>query len=192
MRAARRNPRWLAPVILAALCAVLAACNPVTAQRPPRMAAAVQRPALEYYHWVRAASERALEAELKRLEAANSRMDPLVNTVCRALLLSSPRNPSANEERALALLAPLEENGEYAPDSQAYDYLRLGLMWRDMLEERRRLRARAEAAEREIANSARQTRHLQQELGSLRQKIEALKSIEQQLNQRQDAAPGTP
>jgi hypothetical protein len=154
--------------------------------------ASVQRPALEYYHWVRAASERALASELERLEAGDPGTDPMVGTVCRALILSSPRNPRADEERALSLLRSLAEDGEYAPDSQAYDYLRLGLMWRDMLEERRRLRARVQAAEIEIAKSTRQSRELQEELASLRDQIEALKSIEQQINRRQDAVSGTP
>src|SRR5690606_33565754 len=54
------GPRGLALLPAAALCAALGACStrPVAVNPPPPAAvtASVQRPALEYYHWVRAAS----------------------------------------------------------------------------------------------------------------------------------------
>ena len=170
----------------AALC-LAPACNPAL-QSHSQVAAAVQRPALEYYHWLRAASGRALEQEQQRLEQAHPAMDPVVRTVCLAMLLSLPGRPADDGRRALALLRPLAETGEYAADSQAYDYLRLGLMWRDMLEERQRLLAGAAQAGVEQARNERQARELQEELSALRQQIEALKSIEQQINQRQRPA----
>lgn len=173
---------------VAVLCLALTACNAAFLSRP-HVAAAVQRPALEYYHWLRGASAQALEREQHRLEEPHPAMDPLVRDVCLAMLLSSSRNPSRNEALALQLLQPLAETGEYAPDSQAYDYLRLGLLLRDMLAERRQLQAGAEDARQESASSRQQARELQRELGELRHQIEALKSIEQQINQRQSSVP---
>jgi hypothetical protein len=168
-----RLPAVLFAVLLAAACghAGIGVDRPAIPARPG---------ALEYIHWLRTAAPEALRAEHVFLKQNSRNLDPVVQSVSLALLLSVRAQEADNEARALELLDALPPADAAAAGAQGTyaGYLVLGLFWREVLQERRRLRAATAATARSLKGAQEQAQSIRSQLKVLQEQIEALKEIE--------------
>jgi len=152
-----------------------------------RIEASPQVPVLDYYRWV---TDIKQESE-KLLRQQN--IDPVIQQVQLAVLLSTPKNASAEQNaNAVTALDQALESFEVSPDRIKQDYQQFALIWRDILEQRRQSGREIKdmsARIKEIISNLKDVRYkvriLQEQNKMLLDQIEALKSIEQQINERE-------
>lgn len=145
---------------------------------------------LEYCDWLREATPEELAEERRRLEADQPSQAPVVRSVSLALLLSL--QPGPDDARALELLSTDAVAGDSTADPVARQYRQLGLLWREVLEDRARREQETGDFVRALAKQRQRARELQESNSALQQQIEALKSIEQQMNRRETPRNGKP
>ena len=171
----------------AALCAVLVAQGCTHTLQPARDSLP-EPSAIEYAAWLRNASATERAEELGRLEAGQPPLTPEMRSVRLALLLSLPGGSAANDARALELLAVLPGNGSQTDiEPGARQYRELGLLWREILEERAAREHDVKESEHAAARERERAQDLQEKNAALRKQIEALKSIEQHMNRREQS-----
>jgi hypothetical protein len=155
----------------------------------PRQEVAPVPSVLEYCDWLRGATPEELAEERRRLEADQAQT-PVIRSVSLALLLSF--HPGSDDARALELLGTVEVNGGDPSDPVAREYRQFGVLWREVLEDRARREQETGDFARALGEQRRRARDLQEKNSALQQQIEALKSIEQQMNRREPPRAGTP
>lgn len=128
--------------------------------------------AMNYYHWADRAPPDAVLEELSRLEASAGGAED-ESLVQLAVLISARTANPQQEKRALDLLTQFERRATVNPVKS--DYFMFAGLWREVLNLRLQTHT---AGERVTA--------LEKERESLREQIEALTSIEQQLDRRED------
>lgn len=157
-----------------------------------RTIASPQVPVLDYYRWVGMLTDTGISQESERLLRQQNR-DPVIQQVQLAVLLSTPKNASAEQNaKAIAALDRAVESFEVSPDRIKQDYQQFALIWRDILEQRRLsgreikdMSARIEENISNLKDLRYKARILQEQNKMLLDQIEALKSIEQQINERE-------
>ena len=120
-------------------------------------------------------------------------IDPVIQQVQLAVLLSTPKNASAEQNaNAVTALDQALESFEVSPDRIKQDYQQFALIWRDILEQRRQsgreikdMSAKIEEIISNLKDMRYKARILQEQNKMLLDQIEALKSIEQQINERE-------
>lgn len=143
--------------------------------------AAAQR-LVAYYHWAQAADQESLAAQLQMQEVAWQERQEASAGLRLALLLSVPTDANdAALSRAGAILAELAE----APASDNGAHEPFASLWQEVVEQRQGLRAELRELDRRNADQ-------RSEIARLNEQIDALTSIEQQLNirERQQETPG--
>jgi hypothetical protein len=155
----------------------------------PRQDIAPAPSVLEYCDWLRGATPEELAEEQRRLEADQAQA-PVIRSVSLALLLSF--HPGPDDARALELLGTVEVNGGDPADPVVRQYRQFGVLWRGVLEDRARRERETGDFARVLGEQRRRARDLQEKNSALQQQIEALKSIEQQMNRREPPRAGNP
>ena len=151
-----------------------------------------QVPVLDYYRWVRMLPDTDIKQESEKL-LRQQNIDPVIQQVQLAVLLSTPKNASAEQNaNAVTALDQALESFEVSPDRIKQDYQQFALIWRDILEQRRQSGREIKdmtARIKEIISNLKDVRYkvriLQEQNKMLLDQIEALKSIEQQINERE-------
>lgn len=135
-------------------------------------------PPVKYYLWVKTLSNSENKQEIQKLKKRNN-MDPEIKQIQLALLLSVPEYATIeNEELAFTILKHEAELTEKSSSKRQKDYRQFALIWRDIINQRR--------MQSGITNGLRsRNRELEEENRKLLRQIEALKSIEQQINKRE-------
>ena len=157
-----------------------------------RTEASPQVPVLDYYRWVRMLPDTDIKQESEKL-LRQQNIDPVIQQVQLAVLLSTPKNASAEQNaNAVTALDQALESFEVSPDRIKQDYQQFALIWRDILEQRRQSGREIKdmsARIKEIISNLKDVRYkvriLQEQNKMLLDQIEALKSIEQQINERE-------
>ena len=157
-----------------------------------RIEASPQVPVLDYYRWVRMLPDTDIKQESEKL-LRQQNIDPVIQQVQLAVLLSTPKNASAEQNaNAVTALDQALESFEVSPDRIKQDYQQFALIWRDILEQRRQSGRELKdmtARIKEIISNLKDVRYkvriLQEQNKMLLDQIEALKSIEQQINERE-------
>lgn len=155
----------------------------------PRQDVAPVPSVLEYCDWLREATPGELAEERRRLEADQAEA-PVIRSVSLALLLSF--HPGPDDARALELLGTVEVNGGDLSDPIVRQYRQFGVLWREVLEDRARRERETRDFARVLGEQRRRARDLEERNLALQQQIEALKSIEQQMNRREPPRAGNP
>lgn len=153
---------WLLGVSLGSLMACTT--NPLFDVGPQQL------DALAYFDWVMSASAEQRAAEVWLLEQEAPASDSLDDRVRLIVLSSAFSDDRAHNRRAIAQLVELDGSDE---QSFSADYRVFAQLWRQYLEQRESLQA-----------TMRQLREAEEQRGILRRQIEALTSIEEQLNRR--------
>lgn len=135
-------------------------------------------PPVKYYLWVKKLSNSENKQEIQKLKKQNN-IDPEIKQIQLALLLSVPEYATdENEDLAITILKHETELTEKSSSKLQEDYRQFALMWRDIIHLRR--------MQNGIAIGLRsRNRELEEENRKLLRQIEALKSIEQQINKRE-------
>ncbi|MDP1931156.1 MAG: hypothetical protein Q8L60_06850 [Gammaproteobacteria bacterium] len=133
--------------------------------------------AVDYYSWVILAPPDAVLQELARLEVTVDVPGAEESLVQMAVLISAMTTDPEQEMRALSLLNTFEERAATSPVES--DYQAFAGLWRQVLE----LRLQSHSVDERI-------QALEHERRSLREQIEALTSIEQQLDRRGQSRDG--
>ena len=154
---------WLLGVSLGSLMACTT--TPLFDHRPQQL------DALAYYDWVMSASVEQRAAEQWLLEQEVEASAGLDDQVRLMLLNSAFNDDAALNQRTIASLAKI---GGSAEQSFSVDYQIFAQLWRQYLEQREALHV-----------SARQLKEVEEQRRVLRKQIEALTSIEEQLNRRE-------
>jgi len=157
-----------------------------------RIEASPQVPVLDYYRWVRMLPDTDIKQESEKL-LRQQNIDPVIQQVQLAVLLSTPKNASAEQNaNAVTALDQALESFEVSPDRIKQDYQQFALIWRDILEQRRQsgreikdMTARIKEIISNLKDVSNKVRILQEQNKMLLDQIEALKSIEQQINERE-------
>lgn len=157
----------------------------------PETSAASGQSALDYYHWLKTLPETEIAQEREYLEQQPEELDTLVRMTRLALVLSLKTGSGPDDEKnALDLLAQAIDQPGSSPIQR--DYQQFGLVWQDVLRQRRQLRQAASKANREVQDERKQMQILREENSALIKQIEALKSIEQQINKREQTRDKAP
>lgn len=139
--------------------------------------------AIDYYRWLRSSPDIVVKRERQYLEQQPEGLDPIVCMVRLAMVSSiSADATSQDEQRALKLLEQAIDMINSVSDPVRQDYKKFSLLWRDVLERRQQLRQSMNKANKDIIAERQQIQALQEENAALLKQIEALKSIEQQIN----------
>lgn len=134
--------------------------------------------AIDYYYWISQASPDATDGERMRLEQ-RILLPGAEEALVQLAVLISTRNIGPEEDaRALALLAEFEQRAAVGPVDSEYQIF--SQLWRETLEMREEVRLMTESKAADLAR----IEELENESAELRQQIEALKRIEQQLDRR--------
>jgi len=142
--------------------------------------------AIDYYRWLKSSPEIVVKRERHYLEQQPEGLDPIVCMARLAMISSiSIDTTSQDEQRALKLLEQVINTNDSISDPLRHDYHKFSLLWRDVLEQRQQLRQSMNKATKGIVAERQQIQTLQEENTILLKQIEALKSIEQQLNRRE-------
>jgi hypothetical protein len=142
--------------------------------------------AIDYYRWLKSSPEVVVKRERHYLEQQPEELDPVVCMARLALVSSISIDTTGQDERhALKLLEQVINTNDSISDPVRHDYQKFSLLWRDVLDQRQRLRLGMNKADDGIAAGRQQIQTLQEENAALQKQIEALKSIEQQLNRRE-------
>lgn len=132
--------------------------------------------ALVYYEWVLQADAAALEAQLAWFADRATANDDAIAAVQEALVLSAVDNAdAANDVRALELLAEATSSVAQLPS----DYQVFVILWQQILNTRHEQRLAGQTIDA-----------LEQERKKLQRQIQALTSIEQQINRRETLRSG--
>lgn len=130
---------------------------------------------LAYYHWVDNADPQALARDREHYAQRYRRSGSISDGVRLALLMSQPADSSAGErQRALEILQTQMAAAREAEREQPRESVLFARLWHDVLSQRI-----------QYTDSQQMIRQLRRENQDLEQQIEALKTIEQQLNQRE-------
>lgn len=170
-RHARAWLRYLLPLVLAAPLASCEVGSSLMTLRGPSVMAP-----LDYVDWLQSADAPALENERRRLETLPADSGDAIAPIQLGLLLSMPDTAAARDrDRAATLLAeaatPPTADGENAKTRQ---YRTLGRLWLGVLRDGR------EAQDERLEIEA-----LRDQVRELKEQIEALTTIEQQLIERE-------
>jgi len=163
-------------------CFMLGGCTTVAPAPPAAPAVIVEqtRSPLDYYAWVKTATESELEVELFGLAINSMTSDPVVTAVRTIMILST--SALANDETELRVLELTNEvPGLEAKDDISKSYKIFAEVMQPILQQRQELQKAATANQlglREIDSLKRRNRQLQQQ-------IEELTSIEQQIIERE-------
>ena len=157
-----------------------------------RIEASPQVPVLDYYRWVMMLTDTGISQESEKL-LRQQNGDPVIQQVQLAVLLSTPKNASTEQNTsAIAALDRAVESFEVSPGRLKQDYQQFALIWRDILEQRRQseleikeMSARIEETIANLKDMRKKVQILQDQNKMLLDQIEALKSIEQQINERE-------
>ena len=157
-----------------------------------RIEASPQVPVLDYYRWVMMLTDTGISQESEKL-LRQQNGDPVIQQVQLAVLLSTPKNASAEQNTgAIAALDRAVESFEVSPGRIKQDYQQFALVWRDILEQRRQsgrdtgeMSARIEETITNLKDMRKKVQILQDQNKMLLNQINALKSIEQQINERE-------
>lgn len=155
---------------------------PKTEPPPPTVS---PRSVLDYCDWLNAATQEEIAEERRRLESDPSPAAPVVRSVSLALLLSLPQG-GMDEVRALELLHGVSPAADRGDDPVTRQYRQFSVLWRQVLEERLQRDRETGDFAKTLAEEKQQARELQEHNRALQKQIEALKSIEQQMNRRGD------
>ena len=150
-----------------------------------------QVPVLDYYRWVRMLPDTGISQESEKL-LRQQNSDPVIQQVQLAVLLSTPKNASDEQySNAITALDRAVESFEVSPYRIKQDYQQFALIWRDILEQRRQsgrnieeMSARIEEIISNLNEMRNKAQILQEQNKMLLNQIEALKSIERQINER--------
>jgi hypothetical protein len=135
--------------------------------------------AANYYAWVDSATDEALVEEHNRLEEVQSPPTPKDRMQLALLLSASKKSTPATELRAMELLSTLDNASQEQDRVESEDYYVFAAVWKLVLQQRVKIRTLTA----EIATGRETTEKLQQQ-------IDALTSIEKQLMEREQFAPG--
>jgi hypothetical protein len=142
--------------------------------------------ALDYYRWLKSSPEIVVKRERKYLEQQPEALDAIVRTTRLAIVSSISIDTTSQDERyALKLLEQVINTNEPISDPVRHDYQKFSVLWRDVLSHRQQLRQSINKANKGFEAERGQIQNLQEENAALLKQIEALKSIEQQLNRRE-------
>lgn len=142
--------------------------------------------AIDYYRWLKSSPEIVVKRERKYLEQQPEALDAIVRTTRLAIVSSISIDTTSQDERyALKLLEQVINTNDPVSDPIHHDYQKFSLLWRDVLSQRQLLRQSINKANKGFEAERQQTQALQEENAALLKQIEALKSIEQQLNRRE-------
>lgn len=187
MKTCNQEGRRWSGLVLCLASLFLASCADMpfgtSSEETPRASAEplAAKSALGFYQRAASASAEQRDEEYHYLTEVEPHDNAVIQRTKLALLLTvSLQADRADEMRALELLEQLEEVGA-SLSQPASDYLQLGMLWRDRLQQRqelRELRAETEELRQRLQQMATENRRLNQQ-------IEALTTIEQQLNQRE-------
>ncbi|OGT70488.1 MAG: hypothetical protein A3H44_04875 [Gammaproteobacteria bacterium RIFCSPLOWO2_02_FULL_57_10] len=133
--------------------------------------------AVDYYSWAILAQPDEVLQELERLEASINIAGAEESLVQLAVLVSAVTTDPQQDQRALDLLQTFEERAASSPVQS--DYQAFAGLWRQILE----LRLQSQTVDSRI-------QALERERTELRKQIEALTSIEQQLDRREQVRDG--
>lgn len=136
--------------------------------------------ALGYYRVVKSSGPEEIRRKYYQLRGQKETLSPVIYAVRLALLLSVPEKSGiADDEQALNLLKDLSTKN-ISGQSNENNHVYFGLLWREILKERKSLQTTRE----KLFQARQQLLELKRETESLNHQIEALKTIEQQINQR--------
>lgn len=143
-----------------------------------------QMPVLQYYKWAGTLTDPDIEQELEKLRKRDN--DPAIGQVQRAILLSVVHKKDNNRyESILRSLNKAIESSVKFPGQIRQGYQQFALIWKDLLEQDRQ-------QARKIVEMRNQVRILQEKNDLLREQLEAIKSIEQQINSREESNKNLP
>ena len=172
--------------MLTGVALVIAACTNFPAMT--LKSSTTSNPALDYYHWVLSSPDKTVAEERKKLERNAEDIDPIVRMTRLAMVLSVPKlTIPQDEEQAMTLLDRVIQAKDADPQSAYSDYREFSILWRDMLETRQEMRHNVILMKQELTAEKDRINKLRQENRALLKQIEALKSIEQQINQREQS-----
>lgn len=135
-------------------------------------------PPIEYYLWAKSLPYSENQKEIQKLKARRS-IDPVIQKIQLALLLSLPEKATPeNEDFALTTLNNALKLNDKPYSTANKDYLQFASLWRDVLSHRLRQKNITDDLQKRGFG-------LEEENRKLLRKIEALKSIEQQINRRE-------
>ena len=127
---------------------------------------------LSFYQWVLEATPPERLALQQRVEQQLERSCALRSIVQLAILKSAVATSAQEDESALAILK--EQDSCPAAKADAGDYRVFATLWQELLEQRQTLR-----------KDGRQIQALDEQRRALREQIDALTNIEEQLNRRE-------
>jgi hypothetical protein len=140
---------------------------------------------LEYYLWVKSLPNSEHSQEIQKLQARQN-IDQVIQQIQLSLLLSVPKSASAeDEDHAITTLEHAIELSDKSSSRIERDYQQFALLWSDIIKHRR--------VQKNLTNDLSNQNHtMEEENKVLLKQIEALKSIEQQINQREKTQDNTP
>lgn len=145
-----------------------------------------ERSALYYYQWLNSQPENVLEREKEFLRQQPESLDPIITKARLAIVLSySITATFADEEKALKLFDQVITQTDSNNSPLQRDYKQFSLLWKDIIFQRRELKSNIKQSGKQVSESNQKLKELEQKNEALVKQIEALKSIEQQINIRE-------
>lgn len=133
---------------------------------------------VEYYLWVKSLQDSGPQREIQKLKKQKN-SDPVIQQIQLALLQSVPETTTTEDKNlALSSLQRVLENSDKSPSQIRLDYLHFASLWKDIISYRLKQRVLTD-------NLNKQKSGVEEENRKLLKQIEALKSIEQQINKRE-------
>lgn len=147
--------------------------------------------ALDYYLHIKSLPASGIDKMRLDLKQ-KSDMKPAVRLVQKAMLLSVPEDATAEQEQlALESLLQVINTPDENTDPLSADYKEFALLWRDVLWKRQELKGISGNLNTELTAERNKALSLQQEIQELIKKINALKSIEQNMDNRMQSLEPT-
>lgn len=149
-------------------------------------------PVLEYCRWAGNLSESEVTRE-RELLSKQKNSDPAIHQVQLAILLSIPQSVTVEEEvNAITALEQSMESLEESYGSLKKEYQTFARMWLDVLVQRRQQRRLINKLHTTETDLNRQIQLIEERNKVLLDQIDALKSIEEQINRRENDQITTP
>ena len=176
---------------------ILALCLPLLLggciQNPFRVEIPAQNYAVDYYLWLKSSTPETLQQEIEKLDQEKNTMHPDVRAVRMALLLTITEDVTREDEKlALQLLQQTMDTTTVSPVREIHDYQQFALIWKDVIEQRRELEGSIDHLSENLTQKQKVIQILREENAAYSKKIEALKLIEQQINDREQSHDNSP
>ena len=157
-------------------------------QNPFRVEVPAQNYAMDYYLWLKSASPETINQEIEKLDREKENMPSMIWSVRMALVLTTTAQVTPDDQQlALQLLQQTIESPLITSGREIHDYQQFALIWKDVLEQRGELERSLSHLNENLTEKQRLIQTLRKENTTYIKKIEALKLIEQQINDREQS-----